>query len=61
MMLLPAGWPLRASAAFWLAIALFCILATGCTGRQPALASEIALQLTLIHTNDTMGKLEPCG
>lgn len=60
--------PGRASRRWWrasaasalLALALVCGLLIGCTASRESVSTG-ALQLTLVHSNDTMGKLEPCG
>jgi|GEM_PF-2024670 len=62
-MLLPKCWRRAASpccvARRLLSAALF-LLATACTVR-PEPAQDGSLRLLLLHTNDTMGLVEPCG
>lgn len=64
---LPSGWQPRARAVrrarnrlLALVLAAVAILLAGCSqGARPAAASEF--DLTLVHSNDTQGKLNPCG
>ena len=64
---LPSGWRPRARAlpparnrVLALTLAVVAILLAGCSqGAKPAATSEF--DLTLVHSNDTLGKLDPCG
>ena len=64
---LPSAWQPRvrtrrgaALGTLALMLAAVAILLAGCSqSARPAATSEFAL--TLVHSNDTQGKLDPCG
>ena len=64
---LPNGWQPRASmlrgATLWtlvLILAVAALVLAGC-GQGARGAATTGFALTLVHSNDTQGKLEPCG